>query len=207
MNLNVDVFCCIQVLNEASIIRFINIKAVQKYSKHVRDRKTDSHVRSFHCLCFFAKPNLLFITCIFSDKNQGALTFIIPYGKWPKILMKEFIMSYDLSHVYINIRLWKYVLLLIPLNNDSCYPIYTIPWMVILYKLSNKMTRKKYCPACCDYMLCENLSVKFNNSFWSIGLVWCLEWMLFIHHVPMSYLTNRIEFIVTKLLYWRGKVA
>ena len=39
MNLNVDVFCCIRFLSEASIIRFANIKAVQKSRKHVRDRK------------------------------------------------------------------------------------------------------------------------------------------------------------------------
>ena len=39
MNVKKVIFCCIQFLNKDSIIRFINIKAVKKSSKHVRDRE------------------------------------------------------------------------------------------------------------------------------------------------------------------------
>ena len=44
-------------------------------------------------------------------------------------------------------------------------------------------------------------SWKFDNCFCSITRVWCLQWGYFIYHVPISCLTNRIEFIVTKLLF------
>ena len=44
-------------------------------------------------------------------------------------------------------------------------------------------------------------SWKFDNCFCSIRRVWCLQWEFFIYHVPISCLTNRIEFIVTKILF------
>ena len=51
-------------------------------------------------------------------------------------------------------------------------------------------------------------SWKFDNCFCSITRVWCLQWEFFIYHVPISCLTNRIEFIVTKMLFCqRGTVS